>query len=1101
MVRADISGQITGYVAASRTAAMDGDWERARSLAARALALDLDDTGARGALDDYERTTGSTSDRGERRQLTVLFCDLEGSVSLSERLDPEALRDVLVRYQEVCHEVTRRYGGYLADYRGDGVIAYFGYPRAHEDDARHAVQAGLEMVLTIPTIAFALDDKDLTLRCRVGIDTGLVVTGPVGATAAPLLDAVTGLAPNLAARLEGLAGTGHVLVSDVTASLVESYFDLESRGHVDIKGLSDSLEVFAVEAERAAADRRSVLRYRVSPLVGRRDECSALARCWSSFVSRSPDGADANQSSPVTSVALVGPAGIGKTRLAWHLIDLAQRQGAKVLEADCAAMDQGRDLIPARQILADIIPIDRAAPAPDQGMRLVATLQALGLEHDLAPFIADLLSLSPEVHPLPALDPLELHQRFQRVVIQVLEAVASAQPLVLLLEDIQWADASTIELIGRLLISAHPHLLLVLTSRRPETIPGTVSATIRLGPLDADSAAALVRSVVDGDDEIVASIAERGGGVPVFTVELARFHGSPRPVGARLLGTGASPLPPALADLIASQLDALGPHRPVAQAAAVVGREFTGTTVVELAGVSGSEDEALAPLLDADLIERSGQGSYRFRHSLFQELAYETLLSTTRSQLHGQLVERMLASGTADPSLVAFHLAHAGRLADAVVYHQIAALSAQERTGAHAVALHSLDESLRLLDQLAPEERPPLELATRVLRGLSLIFTESYASPAAAADYRRALALCEEMDYSPLIVPLTVAVWSYYTVSGDLATAGAVVDGLLRMATSAEGAFFGPEIETCAAVQRFYEGRFAHAAVHFANADAGYSLRGDEPVSAVWRLPNDPLVATWSIGAANSWVVGDDIAGDIAIERAISRARSLPFPTGPFSECFALVGAIWLAELRRDNAASLSAAGSLVALAAIHAYPFWGAVGALRAGIAAGRSGDAASAADEVAAAIELWHALGVKAYGPCNLASLAELRLLAGDIERASADIDNAIAAAESTGERFFLAEALRIRGEILVAASRFDDAVSSLTQAFTLARQQGAARFQLRSAIALNTLIPSELRDPSWLDLLAEATANLATTAGPELELARRLTREPTHPELSGA
>jgi tetratricopeptide (TPR) repeat protein len=484
---------------------------------------------------------------------------------------------------------------------------------------------------------------------------------------------------------------------------------------------------------------------------------------------------------------------------------------------------------------------------------------------------------------------------------------------------------------------------------------------------------------------------------------------------------------------------------------------------------------------------------------LFHELAYETLVSTNRRQLHGRLADHLIASGAADPSVVAFHLARAGRTGDAIVYHQIAAFGAQERTGAHAVALQQLDESFQLLEHLPPEDRPTLELASRVLRGLSRVFTQSYASPAAAEDYQRALQLCEEMEYSPLIVPLTVAVWSYYTVGGDVVTAGRVIDGLLRLGESEEGTYFRPEIETCAAVQRFYEGRFADAAAHFAAADAGFSSRGHPTVSPVWRLPNDPVVAAWSISAGCSWLMGDDRAGDDAVVRAVERARTLPFPVGPFSECFALVGAIWLAELKRDNAASLAASASLIEIASMHAYPFWQGVGMLRAAIASGRIGDAAGAADQVASAIDLWHALGVKAYGPCNLANLAELRLAAGDLAKAAAAADESVTQAETTGERFFLAEALRIRGEIAAASGRVDEAISSLMAAVALSRQQHAPRFQLRAAVALATKVPVAQQDPSWLEDVAEAVRGLPDASGLEMDAARALLRERAHHQLS--
>lgn len=1093
MARLSRSGRIADYMAAAQHAAADHDWEQARTFAARALAFDPENVGARLVLDDVERTTSPDFGQAERRQLTVLFCDLEGSVALSEELDPEILRDVLLRYQELCHGVTRRHGGFLASYRGDGILAYFGYPSADEGDAHRAALAGLEMAAAVSSLTVPSGTTPTSLRPRIGIDTGLVVVGAVGAAGAPDPDAVTGLVPNLAARLQELAVTGDVLVSDITASLIETAFDLETRGPVSIRGLRDPLEVFAVKAERAASERRAVLRYRVSPLVGRDTERDILTRWWTSFAD-GPEPAGDHATRLGRSAAIVGPAGMGKSRLAWLMVDLARRHGAEVLEAECVPTQRGSDLAPVRQMLAGLLPIDRRARADDQAGLLQAGLEALGLDPDHAPFLADLLALSPDVVPLPALDPLEVHQRVHRSVVDLIEAHAAQRPVLVLLEDVQWADASTVEVVQRLLAAPHHRLFVLLTTRHPSMLPCEVDDLIALGPLDNASCHTLVRNVVGvaADDDIVASTVERSGGVPLFAVELARFHAAPQPVRTRLLGTGEQTMPPALADLIAGQLDSLGAQRRLAQAAAVIGREFPGALAGRLAGLGTVESGyGLNRLLGADLVETWGRDLYRFRHVMLHELAYETLLASERRELHERFADVLIETGATDPSIVAYHLARGGRFADAIVHHQIAALSAQERIGAHAVALHHLDAAMQLLGELPVEARPALELTTRVLRGLSRVFTESYASPSAADDYRRSLELCEELAYSPLIVPLTVAVWSYYTVSGDLRSADTVIDGLLGSPFE-EAEFFRPEIETCAAIQRFYEGRFRDAAVHFAAAEAGFAGRGEVAVSPVWKLPNDPLVATWAVGAANSWLIGHDTTAGIEVARALERARSLPFPTGPFSECFALVGAVWLAELQRDVPASQEAAASLVDLASRHAYPFWHAVGVLRAAIATGRGGDPAAAAATVAETIELWHALGVKAYGPCNLANLAELRLTAGDLAGAATAVDESIAMAEATGERFYLAEALRIRGEIAAAAGDTDASVASLLEALAVSRQQESPRFWLRAAMALAQDVPAARQDPAWRDELAHAVAALEESDGPELASARALLRD---------
>jgi hypothetical protein len=495
-----------------------------------------------------------------------------------------------------------------------------------------------------------------------------------------------------------MAGAGRVLISDVTASLVETHFVLEPRGAVDVKGLSEPLEVFGVQSERDPSDRRTIMRYRVNPLLGRDRERELLANRWKSFAEGHPT-ATGDPERVSDSVALVGPAGIGKTRVAWFLAELARRDGAEVLEAECSAISSGSDLATFRQLVARIVAVDPADGPGAQAASLSAQLDALALDLEHAAFVADLLALRDEVAPLPPLDPLELHQRTQRCLVELFRARANRQPVLLLLEDLQWADASTSEVVNGLIGANHPGLFVVVTARDATAVPAAVGHLLSLDPLDSDSCSALVRNVVgpSADDALIATMVERSEGVPLFADELARFTDYYVAGSRAVAGTAAAAVPPALAEIIAGRLDALGPDRHLAHAASVVGRDFQGALAVRLAGLDADAGAVgLRRLVDADLVESRGGDLLRLRHPLFHELAYETLLAADRQRLHEQLADWLLESSTADPSVVAFHLARGGRIADAVVHHQIAAVAAQERSGAHLVALRHLDECMRL---------------------------------------------------------------------------------------------------------------------------------------------------------------------------------------------------------------------------------------------------------------------------------------------------------------------------------------------------------------------------------------------------------------------
>ena len=705
----------------------------------------------------------------ERRQLTVMFCDLVGSTALSARLDPEDLRAVIGAYHRCVAKVIGRGGGFVAKYMGDGVLAYFGYPRADEHDAERAVRAGLALVEAVAGLDTA---AGAPLQVRVGIGTGLVVVGDLIGQGASQEQAVVGETPNLAARLQALAEPGTVVIGPSTRRLTGGLFDYEDLGAVEIKGLATPVIASRVLRESAAEGRFAALRTAGTPLVGRDEELALLQRRWQQ--AKSGEGC----------VVLVsGEPGIGKSRLAQTLLERLSGEPHTRLRLFCSPHHQDSALYPTITQLERAAGFRRDDTAEQRLDKLEAMLaQATDDLGEAAPLLAALLSLpAGERYPPLNLTPQKQKEKTLRALVAQVEGLALRQPVLMLFEDAQWSDPTSLELLD-LIIDRVPALqVLLIITFRPEFTPPWAGrphvTSLALNRLPPRQRAEMIAGVTGGKalpEEIADQIIDRTDGVPLFVEELTKAvveSGMLTDVGDRYTAAGqVTPLaiPASLQASLLARLDRLAPVREVAQIGAALGRQFSHELIGAVAPMPQPQlDDALAQLVGAQLIYRRGtppDAEYTFKHALVQDAAYSTLLRTRRQQLHARIAatleDRFPEIVAAQPALLAHHCTEAGLTEKAVEYWLAAGRQAWGRSAiAEAVALFR--RGLALVPALPDGDwRRGRELDLQIVLGQALIMNRSWAAPELDEVYPRARELALTLNRPRALL---FALWGQFT--------------------------------------------------------------------------------------------------------------------------------------------------------------------------------------------------------------------------------------------------------------------------------------------------------------------------------------------------
>ncbi|MGH9112591.1 MAG: ATP-binding protein [Acidimicrobiales bacterium] len=1081
-----------------------GDVTAAHDLAGQVLAADASNDDATVLLASGEPSSG------ELRRASLLFADLVGSTALSARHGPELYRHVIRRYKQTCRDVIEgRFGGHVSHVAGDGLLAVFGLPTPHENDAERAVKAALEIVRELRGLSAEIEQAvGERLDVRAAVHKGLVYLDTDE-------DEVYGLAANVVARLQTMASPGTVVISDDVREIVGALFDTVAEPPQRAKGVDQPLQPHRVVTDRPEAPARG--RRWSGPLVDRSAERALLRTRWDE--ARRGDARPRGDTRP-RGVHLVGEAGIGKSRLAAGLLDEVRDEMEACVELLGSPFHVEASFHPIRALIEGRCGLGRDATAVERLARLRRELGAVGLPADeLVPLLAPVLDIPPESGYRPAgAEGRKLHDAIAAAAQRYLAACLGDGPAVLLVDDLHWCDDSTLDVVAGALRGGRSALLVVTTSR--DAAPPAMSGveTIDVSPLEADAAAALVRTVQpEIDDARCLQLVDRGDGVPLFLEELARGAAGPRSdlvdrraprssprrspsleptmAGGPAMAAPAGTVPDALYEPLVARLYATDAGVPVASAAATIGRDVDRSVLASVVDVTEAEFEAaLVSLLGGLILERAFDDDqyYRFRHELLRVVAYDLQPPSRRRELHGRVADALThaadETGVVDWRLVAGHYEAAGRSTEAVTAYERAADGAR-RMGALADARSLLGRAIELVPQLPDgPDRRSREVGLRLRRGFLAASAEGNSSPEAVNDYERSLELSLGDAAGDDMFNTLIALWGHYVVRGDL-DRGQQVAELLRSGLAGPRDRYRPGNEAAFGTIRWYAGDFGAAHEQLEAAVAGLTTGGAGPdYAATHFIPSDAPASAHASLALARFVVGDVRGADAQIEAALRRCAAIEFPQGPFTAAQCQSYAAWMLIERGDLVGATAAVAAVADLAERHGFDVWALVAATQQATIAALSAleahaDDAPALSAHAQAVEglcaTWKMLDLALFLPFFTATAGRLRATAGDHDGADARYAEVHEFARSTGMHFYDAEVLRLRAQLLP----LDDATSQLRAALDLARAQRAVLFELR--IARDLLAHGE---PDGLSHLAAAAGGFAADAHyPELDDAR--------------
>jgi class 3 adenylate cyclase/predicted ATPase len=1000
----------------------------------------------------------------ERRQLTVLFCDLVDSTVLASHLDPEDLREVIQAYQATCAQVIQRFDGYIAQYLGDGLLVYFGYPQAHEDDAQRAIRTGLGLVEAMRTLNHSLEQRQgIRLAIRVGIHTGLVVVGVMGGEGRQEQLAL-GETPNIAARLQGLAAPDTLVISEATARLVEGYFISHSLGMQDLKGLASPLLVYRVLHASETQTRLDVAAARgLTPLVGRDAEVTLLRERWTQV----QDG--------LGQVVLInGEPGIGKSRLVQVLKEQLAGERYTRIEYRCASHTQHSALYPVITHLERALAFTRDDTPDDKLRKLEAALAPYAWPlPDTVPLLAALLSLPlPEHYPPFTLTPQRQRQKTLEALLAWLCAEATRQPVLFIVEDLHWIDPSTLEFLT-LLITQEPtvRILTVLTCRPEFHPPWPLRAHVTLLTLSRlahPQVTQMVRRMTRERTlpmEIVQQVVAKTDGVPLFVEELTKTvleSGFLREAdGAYELTAPLPPLaiPATLHDSLMARLDRLSTVKAVAQLGAVLGRTFAYELLRAVTPLDEALlQQALARLVEAELLYQRGippQATYLFKHALIQEAAYQSLLKSTRQQFHQRIAQvleaRFPALVETQPELVAQHYTEAACTEQAVVYWQRAGELASGRS-AHLEAVSHFTTGIELLTTL-PEtpERTQQALAMHIALGAALLMSKGQAAPEVEHAYTQARALCQQMGETPQLVPVLFGLWRFYIARPQFQTARELGETLLRLAQHADDPALSVIAHYALGGTWFYLGALPAAHQHLEECIALYTP--DQRRAPVFRIGHDLGVGCRTITAATLWLLGYPEQALARVHEALALAHEL---SHPYSLAWARCWEAWVSQFRRDVPTVQEHAEAAVALSTAQGFPLWAAQGTSWRGWALAMQGQGEEGMAQVRQGIASFRVTGSALTVPYFCTLLAEVSDYLGHPADGLQALAEARTLMEQQEERWWEAEISRLRGILLLrqTMTQQEEVEACFQRALDVARRQEAKSLELRAAMSLARL-----------------------------------------------
>jgi class 3 adenylate cyclase/predicted ATPase len=1024
-------------------------------------------------------TDKAAQDTGERRQVTVMFSDLVGSTALSTRMDPEDLREVISAYQKCVAETVRRCGGFVAKYMGDGVLIYFGYPQAHEDDAERAVRAGLELIAAVTALK-----SPVPLQTRVGIATGLVVVGDLIGSGEAQERGIVGETPNLAARLQGIAEPNMVIIAESSRRLLGNLFELQDLGVRDLKGIAGPTRAWAALRGTTVESRFDAMHATgLTALVGRDEETELLLRRWSK--AKSGEG---------QVVLLAGEAGIGKSRLTAVLLGRLAGERYTRLRYFCSPQHIDSPLFPI------IGHMERAAGfAHDdtpQGKldKLDAVLAQTATPIEDAALIAEMLSLPNDGrYPVVAPDPQQRRQRTREALISQVEALARRNPVLMIFEDAHWTDPTSLEVFGRVVDRIKTLPVLLIVTFRPEFDAPWVGQShvmsLTLNRLGEREAAAIIARLA-GDKalpaDVLAEIVERTDGIPLFVEEMTKAVLEAESEGAARRTAAAVPspalaVPASLHASLMARLDRLGPAKEVAQIGSAIGREFSHALLAAVARKSEAElGSALDRLVQAGLLSRQGippQASYLFKHALVQDAAYGTLLREPRRALHARIAEaiesQFAETAESRPEILAHHCTEAGRIEKAASRWG----KAGQRSLDRSALVEAAAQLTRAIEQIATLPATPAlrreQIEFQVALANAMMHTKGYAAPEtktsldqARVFIERAEALGEAPEDPLLLFSTLYGFWvaNFVGFNGDICRELAAQ--FLAHAQKQEGTAPHMLGHRLTGNSLLLTGEIAEAKRHYDQAIALYNPADHR--SLAMRFGQDVEVSCLSFRALALWLLGYPEAALADTDRALKEARTIGQAT---TSMFALSHVPLTCIQCGNYAAADSQANELIALADEKGSLLWKALGTLTKGFVLALTGSAPNAVQMITRGIGATRSTGSTVFMSLNLSYLAIAHAELGQFEDASRCIDEAMSAAATTKSWWWQAETYRIAGEIVLMSPAPDvtKAEAYLERALAVAREQQTKSWELRAATSMARLWRDRGKPRQARDLLS--------------------------------
>lgn len=1004
-----------------------------------------------------ELDRGVPSD-GERRHIAVMFCDLVGSTALSEQLDPEDLRTLMQAYQKVCGGAVERYGGHVAQYLGDGIMIYFGWPQAHEDDAERAVRVGRDIIGAIKSIP-----APRPLQVHIGIASGMVVIGETGGGDASVPKLAVGETPNLAARLQGVAGPDEVVVAPRSHRLVEGLFEFDDLGPHRLKGIVEPIRGWRVTGERRVEGRFDAAHSgSLAPLIGRDAEIALLMERWR----QAKDGEG-------QVVLIGGEPGIGKSRIISEFRSRIADDRHLVLDRQCSPHHTHTPYYPFIDQAARFAEFGADDP-PDRKLdRLEEMIAQNGLDvAAFAPFFANALSIpAGDRYPPKDDNPHKLRERISEAIAARGVQITQRGPVLVLVEDTQWIDPTSEETFTRFIDKARDAATLMIFSHRPEYEPPwrrfSHATSITLNRLGGRQSTAIVANLTGGKalpDAVLEQILEKTDGIPLFVEELTKTvleSGLVAEEDGRYALTGLLPamaIPATLQDSLMARLDRLAPVKEVAQIGACIGRHFSHSLVQAVSRMpEAALTDALSSLVESELISQEGTppaASYMFKHALVQDAAQESLLKNRRHQIHADIartIERLEPdTGAARPELLGHHYAEAALPDRAVPYFLRAGEQATARS-ANAEAVGHLTQALETVSEIENErQRLFTELEVRVTLGSPLIAAKGFAAEETIENHARTRALSELLDDRSSLFPALYGQCVSHTVRGEHGTARRIAEHFLEL--SERDGSVGTKLmgHRILGLTQIFLGDFAPGRGHLQKALALYVPERDHALA--FRYAQNPGVAAQALLTWVLWLLGH---ADIAqIERDKALANAVRLEHGQTSVHAVFYAGCMLGYLLREPDATGRHAEHLISLSKERGIWTCLSLAKVLLGWSEIVRGDAESGLRRIEAALQADDIAAVSYNRTLVAAIRAEGLTALARYDDAIDVLAEALGLIAETEEHWLEAELYRLQGTVFRARDEIPRAQDCFRAALDVARDQAAKNFDLRATLALADL-----------------------------------------------